>query len=496
MVHTPKRELLRRTLQVLAIAVGCCVVSTVDAADNGGPFQTTGIKIGEVTDTSAIVWSRLTLRESRNPSDGPMVRIEYEPAANAGRRERAVRGVVFPAGATVGDLREAVPGADGDVRISFKAQDAADWRTTEWQSVDPLGDFTTQFALDGLQPATNYQVRVESRGTGGAPGITIDGRFRTAPRADDPRRVVFTAATCFGNDDQDSPGGFKIYGSMLALDPDFFVHLGDIIYYDELAKTAELARYHWQRMYGWPGTVAFHRQVASFFVKDDHDTLRNDCWPTMKTPYMHEFTFRQGQAIFREQTPMGRLTYRTQRFGKDLQIWLVEGRDFRMPNDMPDGPEKTIWGAAQKQWFKETVAASDATFRILFTPTPLVGPDREQKRDNHANSGFRHDGNELRKFLADQSNVVSICGDRHWQYASMDPATRLREYSVGPASDEHAGGWEQEDYRPDFHRFLRVAGGFLSGTVQRTPAGPTLTLRHHDVDGVVTFEDRLTAAAP
>jgi alkaline phosphatase D len=315
------------------------------------------------------------------------------------------------------------------------------------------------------------------------------------PQAADPRRVVFTAATCFGNDDQDSADGFKIYTSMARLDPDFFVNLGDIVYYDELAKTAELARYHWQRMYSWPGTVAFHRQVASFFIKDDHDTLCNDCWPTMETPYMHEFTFRQGQAIFREQVPMGPSTYRTQRAGRDLQVWLVEGRDDRMPNDMPDGPDKTIWGTKQKQWFKDTVAASDATFRVLLTPTPLVGPDRDAKRDNHANSGFRHEGNELRAFLAEQGNTVSICGDRHWQYASVDPRTKLREYAVGPASDEHAGGWEPSDQRPEMHRFLRVAGGFLSITVERLAGQPTMTLRHHDVDGKVLHEDRLSAAA-
>jgi alkaline phosphatase D len=215
------------------------------------------------------------------------------------------------------------------------------------------------------------------------------GGFRT-PQSRRLPALVFTAATCFGNT-IDSPDGFKLC-LMAALDPDFFVHTGDIIYYDELAKTAELARYHWQRMYGWPGTVAFHRNVAALFIKDDHDTWRNDCWPTMQSPFMHEFTFRQGQAIFREQVPMGPSTYRTRRFGRDVQIWLVEGRDFRTPNDGPDGPDKTIWGDAQKRWFKETLAASDATFRILISPTPLVGPDRDAKRDNHANSGFRHEG--------------------------------------------------------------------------------------------------------
>lgn len=479
----------------LAVAVGGCLIPLASTSMGAGPYQATGIKIGEVTDRSAIVWTRLTLRERRNASDGPQVRIEYVPQPGVGRREREVRGVVFPEGATVGDLREAVPGADGEVRVLIKTDETQEWRATPWQGVDPLGDFTSQFTIDSLHPATHYQVRVESRGIDGAAGATLLGGFRTLPKADDSRRLVFTAATCFGNDDQDSPDGFKIYDSMARLDPDFFVNLGDIVYYDELAKTAELARYHWQRMYSWPGTVAFHRQVASFFIKDDHDTLCNDCWPIMDSRYMHEFTFRQGQAIFREQVPMGPSTYRTQRVNQDLQVWLVEGRDDRMPNDMPDGPDKTIWGAAQKKWFKETVAASDATFRVLLTPTPLVGPDRDAKRDNHANSGFRHEGNELRTFLSGQGNTVSICGDRHWQYASVDPRTRLREYAVGPASDKHAGGWQQSDHRPDMHRFLRVAGGFLSVTVERLDGAPTLTLRHHDVEGKVLYEDRLTAAA-
>ncbi len=33
---------------------------------------------------------------------------------------------------------------------------------------------------------------------------------------------------------------------------------------------------------------------------------------------------------------------RTFRWGKTLQIWLVEGRDYRSPNNMPDGPEDPV----------------------------------------------------------------------------------------------------------------------------------------------------------
>ena len=121
--------------------------------------------------------------------------------------------------------------------------------------------------------------------------------------------------------------------------------------------------------------------MASYFIKDDHDTWKNDCWPSMQSVYLGDFTFDQGKAIFLEQVPMGAKTYRTVRWGKDLQIWMVEGRDFRSPNTDPDGPDKTIWGAEQKAWFKRTVEESDATFRVLISPTPVVGPDRiEQAR--------------------------------------------------------------------------------------------------------------------
>ena len=40
-------------------------------------------------------------------------------------------------------------------------------------------------------------------------------------------------------------------------------------------------------------------------------------------------------------------TYRTHRVSKRLQIWLTEGRDHRSPNQMPDGPDKALWGKTQ-----------------------------------------------------------------------------------------------------------------------------------------------------
>jgi len=279
---------------------------------------------------------------------------------------------------------------------------------------------------------------------------------------------------------------------MQAQNLDFFVHTGDIEYYDKpapYADTPELARFKWTRLYALPYQRAFHNVTASYFIKDDHDTLKNDCWPGQT---YGDITWEEGLAIFREQVPMGTKTYRTVRWGKDLQIWLVEGRDYRSPNTMPDGPEKTIWGAEQKQWFFDTVKQSDATFRVLISPTPIVGPDRGGKNDNHANKGFTHEGDELRTFIGKQKNMFVICGDRHWQYVSEDPHTQTREYSCGPTSDAHAGGFRESNKTP-MHRYLKVKGGFLSVSIEREKNHARAVLTHYGVDGAVYNRDILKA---
>ena len=457
------------------------------------PYQATGFKVGEVTDATAIVWTRLTRSAQPNPPD---------PSRPAGTKKKGRRAEPRKpvADVNVAELPEAAPGVPGEVRVGYRPSGSPEWQFSAWAAVDPDRDFTRQIVLESLRPNARYELRVDSRGAGGGPaGQSLEGEFHTAPVAGDPAPVRFAVSTCQSHATRDCPEGYKIYTHMLKLKPDFFVHTGDIVYYDyaatpeDWATNIDRARYLWWRTYSLPSVVAFQRHVSSYFMKDDHDTWQNDCWPTMKNNRMGQFTFAQGQAVFREQVPMGESTYRTRRWGKDLQIWMVEGRDFRSPNNDPDGPEKSIWGKQQKAWFKQTVAASDATFRILISPTALVGPDRPNKHDNHANVNFAHEGNELRQFLSGQKNMVVVNGDRHWQYHSIHPQTKVREYGCGPVSNQHAGGWDPKEFIPEYHRYLNVAGGFLGGTVDRIDGKPTLTFRFYDVDGNVKFEDRLVA---
>jgi alkaline phosphatase D len=404
--------------------------------------------------------------------------------------------VQLPDGVTVQDLEGAAPGTQGQVRVRYRTGSASGWQTTSWQPVDPERDFTRQFQLSGLRPATEHVLQVEARLHAGGPiGPIADGRFTTAPLPADPVRVKFASVTGQDYINKDLADGYKIYRMMLDLDLDFFVHTGDILYYDSWAKSLELARWGWAQMFSLPTNVDFYRQVPTYFMKDDHDTWLNDAWPTQESLFMGDFTFAQGQAVFLEQVPMASAqTYRTFRWGHDVQIWLTEARDYRDPNPAPDGPQKTMWGAAQLAWFMETVEASDATFRILINPTPLTGPYIDPiEMDNHTNlEGFAHEGRLLRNFIAQQDNMVVIAGDRHYQYVIEDPETGIREYATGPASNEHARGWSSDDIRPE-HRYLNVVGGVLVTTVERRDGSPTLTMQFYGVDGNLLYEETRAA---
>ena len=435
-----------------------------------GQYFATGTRAGEVTHNTAIVWARLTRNETRN-RDGVIIpgRINSKTAPIA---------PTVPAD----QLEGACPPASGRMRLIYSlAADLSKARKTSWVTVSAETDGIHTFHLKGLKPGSTYHYVVEST-------QTFRGKFQTSPDPAKPVPVRFCVMTCQGYPDRGHADGHTIYPSMQALEPNFAVLTGDLVYYDNdqpRATSIRLARYHWERMFSLPRLVEFNRNTSCYWLKDDHDVINNDSYPGVT---QGDLTFAAGQKLFLEQAPMyNGLPYRTFRWGKDLQIWFSDGRDYRSHNSMPDGPGKTIWGTEQKEWFKRTTLASDATFKVLVSPTPFVGPDRKNKNDNHSNATYRHEGDELRQWFAAnlKDNFLIICGDRHWQYHSVHPETRLNEFSVGPASDEHADGTPGENKA--IHRFHRVKGGFLSANVQRKQNQCHLELNLRDINGRVVY---------
>lgn len=141
---------------------------------------------------------------------------------------------------------------------------------------------------------------------------------------------------------------------------------------------------------------AIFRHTPIYLLKDDHDLLADDVHSTSK-PF-GKLTYSEGLEIWKENVPLLDKPYRTITWGKDIQFWLMEGREFRSDNNSADDGTKTIWGEEQKNWLIQSVQNSKATFKIIISPTPIIGPDRASKADNHANNAFQKEGDWVRTF--------------------------------------------------------------------------------------------------
>ena len=432
---------LGRTFQAMLALAG--IAGSVMAADipDHPPTFATGVKIGEITSESVTIWSRLCGPEGTEGAPG-LVTIRCWPAGNP---ERLVEVKNVP--------------------------------------VDPERDFTCQVVLSGLLPGTTYEGKIAAHGPDGALGETVALHFKTAPVASQPAEVCAVIVTCQGHETVDDPQkGHWVYSHMPSHNPDFFIHTGDVVYYDKgkampVSTNVPAARQRWNKMFAYPWNRDFHRSGGSFFMKDDHDTLKNDCWPGQS---YGELTWEDGLKLFREQTPQGPLPYRRIRWGKDLECWLLEGRDYRSPNNSPDGPDKTLLGKAQKAWLKETLQRSDASFKLVVFPVPVVGPGKAGKGDNLANKAFAHEGDELREFLSSIPNTYVVCGDRHWQYASKDPTTGLVEICCGPINNAHAQVGSNAKENQAMHLYYGGGkGGYLRVVVHRVDGIPRIGFLWH-----------------
>lgn len=441
---------------------------------NGQTYFTTGMKIGEVSDTSAIIQTRLCASEKP-------VAIYHDRKAAPMRHP-----INFNNDMPVAEMDGAVLGQNGKVRITLRSRHQV--FKTKWLKAAASNDFIVKENFTQLSPNTPYEVILEGKKSPFSKKQNARGSFTTAPTATVKSSITFTASSCQYFWDFDDPErGFKAYDAMMKLQPDFHCQTGDYVYYDKpgpLAYNVEQARHKWSAMNGLPSLVDFYNKTPLYIQKDDHDILDDDA-----TPFSEKYgdlSFEDGIKLWYEQTPVSKESpFRTFRWGENLQLWFVEGREFRSDNAITDSKQKTIWGEAQKKWLVESMSASDATFKLLISPTPVVGPDRAKgKNDNHSNAAFATEGSWLRDFLSSLEHTYVICGDRHWQYVSKDAKTGLLEFSSGATSDEHAQGWNPEDVMPE-HQFLRVKGGFLSVKVTENES---ITFTHHNVMGEIMNE--------
>ncbi|MFL2870298.1 MAG: alkaline phosphatase D family protein, partial [Pirellulaceae bacterium] len=438
--------------------------------------------------------------------------------------------------ATRKEVDRDVPGSVGFVRL-LCVEDGQDIGMIPINAIandgvmfaSPIRDYIVRANFQGLKPDTNYTcltwIGSDKKKLKRGPSAT----FKTHPGKHNEGDISFVVVTGmnyakFHGDNRidkkihlehnntalpkpyrglDKHLGYPALASILKLKPNFFVGTGDNVYYDTpkepRAETIEEMRQKWHEQFVQPRYLDLFSQVPTYWEVDDHDYRIDDGDNTGD----HKPSPAEAVRIMLEQLPYAPAendstakTYRTHRISKDLQVWFVEGRIYRSPNAMEESSEKTIWGVEQKVWLKNTLKESDATFKVLISPTPMIGPDDARKFDNHTNfGGFRNEREEFFSFVKESGlqNFYLVCGDRHWQYHAKDPSG-IEEFSSGALIDANSrpgrkpGDSESTD--PDAkikHLYNQdpPSGGFLHiRSKPSTAANPaSLEFTHHNEKG-------------
>jgi alkaline phosphatase/alkaline phosphatase D len=114
-------------------------------------------------------------------------------------------------------------------------------------------------------------------------------------------------------------------------------------------------------------------------------------------------------------------------------------------------------------------------------------------------AGFRRERDQFFAWLRDngmlKKNFYVICGDRHWQYYSIDPSG-VEEFSTGAIIDENSrmGRAPGDPFGNDPKSLIKQpytskepSGGFLKVTVRPGPANPTAFFGFYDEHGVELY---------
>lgn len=494
--------MLNRIALPFFLLVFLCACTSVQAEEKAKPAFGQGIMVGEVTDTSAIVQVRVT--QGTKLIDGDT--FDDGDAMRDGDLEGLVTNVTF--------------------LIGESAKFTGHPRNAEHfiQSNSANEDNIARISLAELKPNTQYTVKaLLPTGSRGGVHDQISATFKTHPGKDTSAPVRFTLTSCMNYDKftgsdfsdkargyqgEDRALGYPAAEAVLKQKPDFVIYAGDVVYYDKKPKVKTLAdmRAKWHRQNNLPRMIALHAAAPGYWMKDDHDHRTNDSDASKDYFPSHEL----GIKTFREQVPIvgpnddKTPTYRTFRVSKDLQVWFVEGRDYRDANKLPDGPEKTLWGKEQIAWLKQTLLESDAAYRIIISPTPLVGPDDGYKSDNHTNpKGFRTEGEAFKQWGKANglwSNTFLMCGDRHWQYHSIDPSG-ANEFSCGAFNDENSrmgrkpgdkGSTDPDALVKQPYTYPKRTGGFITVVVEPGEDDATAAIRFEFYDdlGELLYEHK------
>ncbi|HEY1371743.1 MAG TPA: alkaline phosphatase D family protein [Candidatus Binatia bacterium] len=282
-------------------------------------------------------------------------------------------------------------------------------------SVSAASDYTAQIPLRGLDSGTVYYYRAVIAGK--RPGPVV--RFKTAPRPEDAAVVKF----CFSGDTRESYKPFTIMDAIGSMRPDFFVHLGDTIYADRGGTASRLEEF-WAKYRANRDDAPSRRlcsQTSFYVMWDDHE-VRDNYGPENPLAAVGQRAFLDYWPVRHDSGDATRI-YRSFRWGKALEIFLLDSRQYR------DHKRGSMLGAQQKDWLLDAIASSSATFKVIATSVPMYGGGDDRW------DGFPTERKEIFHWIRDRkiTGVTFIAADLH--FASVAQVSRhppTKEIVVGP----------------------------------------------------------------
>jgi alkaline phosphatase D len=306
-------------------------------------------------------------------------------------------------------------------------------RETTTIRIDGTSDFIGKFELNDLEPDTAYSYRVIAQRSDEQAESEI-ATFRTAPRWDRSRPIQFVWGGDVGQGLANRPP-FPAFASMAAERPAFFIFNGDTIYGDGPTPIGPgattvpefWAKYKENRVDPLFQALAQHTPLIVNW--DDHE-VDNDYRGL--DPSLLQGRLGVGRQAFFDYWPIRTKlpdTWRRFRWGRELEVFVLDNRQFADSLDAPDGPGKTMLGVQQFRWLRQSVSQSEATWKVLVTSCPLsILRSANPPQDDWVS--YEHElGALLEAWRKERvKNIVWLTADVHWAQAIEYPSYGMWEF--------------------------------------------------------------------
>jgi alkaline phosphatase D len=277
-------------------------------------------------------------------------------------------------------------------------------------------DFTARTVLQGLPRGQRifYRVLFEDLLDLRRVSLPGAGTFVTAPmNARDRDVTIVWSGDTVGQGWGINPdwGGLRLYQTMERMEPDIFINSGDTIYADQpvqaevklddgtvwknvvtegKSKAAEsVSEFRGAYQYNLMDEHMrrFNSTTSQIVQWDDHE-VRDNWYATRDLSKDERYTLKstallaeRARQAFLEYNPVpvnadesGRI-YRSVAYGPAVEIIVLDLRSYRGPNSANRqttlNDESALAGAVQMAWFKERLAASRATWKIIASDLPI-----------------------------------------------------------------------------------------------------------------------------